>query len=140
VVAPGSPADYHTNMSVFPGIIVRNASKAYTFKGDVGGRISGKSGLYKTGPGTLTIEITTNDYTGPTFVDGGTLAITMLTNWNVVSSLGQPSRSAQSEGNTAPISINQARSNTSGLRRLPAGGSCSARAARPSTSPTARPR
>jgi len=108
VVAPGSPADYHTNMSVFPGIIVSNASKAYTFKGDLGGRISGKSGLYKTGPGTLTIEITTNDYTGPTFVDGGTLAITMLTNWNVVSSLGQPSRSAQSEGNTAPISINQA--------------------------------
>jgi autotransporter-associated beta strand protein len=58
--------------AVSPGIVVSNAAKNYTFAGN--GKITGITGLYKTGPGTLTL-LTSNDFTGTVIVDGGTLAV-----------------------------------------------------------------
>jgi len=67
-----------TNITAFgpamsPGIVISNTAKNYTFAGN--GRISGITGLYKEGSGTLTI-LTTNDFSGNTYLMGGTTAIT----------------------------------------------------------------
>jgi autotransporter-associated beta strand protein len=65
--------------SVFPGIIVSNALKDYVFTSSSTGKISGVTGIYKTGPGTLTLLTTNaNDFSGNVIVDGGTLAVTNL--------------------------------------------------------------
>jgi autotransporter-associated beta strand protein len=65
--------------AVFPGIIVSNALKDYVFTSSSTGKISGVTGIYKTGPGTLTLLTTNaNDYSGNTIIDGGTLAVTNL--------------------------------------------------------------
>jgi len=63
-----------TNLPAFtPGIVVNNdASHNYVFTGP--GHIRGDTGLYKTGPGQLTL-LTSNDFFGNTIVDGGTLTI-----------------------------------------------------------------
>jgi autotransporter-associated beta strand protein len=79
--------------SVFPGIIVSNALKDYVFTGSSTGKITGITGIYKTGPGTLTLLTTNaNDYSGNTIVDGGTLAVTNLppgiAGGNAINSLG----------------------------------------------------
>jgi autotransporter-associated beta strand protein len=58
-----------------PGIIVNNTIKDYVIAGN--GKISGMTGLYKTGSGTLTI-LTTNDFTGNAFIYGGTVAVTNI--------------------------------------------------------------
>jgi autotransporter-associated beta strand protein len=58
--------------AVSPGIVVNNTNKNYTLAGS--GRITGITGLYKTGPGTLTI-LTSNDFNGTVIVDGGVLAV-----------------------------------------------------------------
>jgi autotransporter-associated beta strand protein len=63
---------YATGPAVSPGIVVSNAAKNYTFAGN--GKITGITGLYKTGPGTLTL-LTSNDFNGTVIVDGGTLAV-----------------------------------------------------------------
>src|SRR5581483_11999665 len=53
-----------------PGsIIVSNSVANYTFSGT--GRISGLTGIAKTGSGTLTIS-TSNDFSGAVVVSGGT--------------------------------------------------------------------
>jgi autotransporter-associated beta strand protein len=63
--------------STFPGITVSNATKDYVFTGP--GFITGITGIYKTGPGTLTLLTTNaNNYSGDTIIDGGTLAVTNL--------------------------------------------------------------
>jgi autotransporter-associated beta strand protein len=59
--------------AMIPGIVVSNASKNYTITGP--GKITGLTGLYKAGPGTLTI-LTSNDFRGNTILAGGTVAIT----------------------------------------------------------------
>jgi len=56
-----------------PGIVVSNAAKDYTIAGS--GKITGVTGLYKAGSGTLTI-LTSNDFRGSTILAGGTVAIT----------------------------------------------------------------
>lgn len=56
-----------------PGIVVSNATKNYIIAGN--GKISGLTGLYKIGPGSLTI-LTTNDFSGNAFIYGGTVAVT----------------------------------------------------------------
>jgi autotransporter-associated beta strand protein len=57
----------------------------YTLAGS--GRISGSGGLAKSGGGTLTLQ-TTNSYTGPTIITGGTLAVASLGDGGVPSSIG----------------------------------------------------
>ncbi len=58
--------------AVSPGIVVSNSLLNYVIAGP--GHIRGQTGLYKTGPGTLTL-LTSNDFTGNVIVDNGTLAI-----------------------------------------------------------------
>ncbi len=54
--------------------LVNNDSKAYTFSGT--GRLTGPTGLTKTGPGTLTIANSgANDFEGAVAINGGTLQI-----------------------------------------------------------------
>ena len=62
--------------SFMPGIVVSNAAKDYTISGT--GKISGMTGIYKTGSGTLTV-LSTNDYIGGLTIDGGTFAMTNST-------------------------------------------------------------
>ena len=58
--------------AVQPAFVEVNATKTYTFVGV--GKISGVTSLQKDGNGTLTL-LTTNDYSGTTTVNGGTLQI-----------------------------------------------------------------
>jgi autotransporter-associated beta strand protein len=58
---------------VYPGIIISNSLKNYVIAGP--GHIRGITGLYKTGPGTCTLE-TSNDFIGNVIIDNGTLAVT----------------------------------------------------------------
>jgi len=76
------------NAAVLPGIVVSNSVKDYVFVGV--GKITGPTGLYKTGSGTLTLLTTNaNDFSGNVVVDGGTLAVTNLpTGGNTIVSLG----------------------------------------------------
>lgn len=53
-------------------VLVSNVSTAYTFSGP--GKITGSSGLTKTGTGTLAL-MTLNDYTGATTIKQGTLQL-----------------------------------------------------------------
>jgi autotransporter-associated beta strand protein len=79
-----------TNITVFtnqpnfyPGIIVSNATKNYVITGS--GRIRGITGIYKTGPGTVTL-MTSNDFNGNVIIDNGVVAVTNLgANLNVMS-------------------------------------------------------
>lgn len=61
------------------------AGSDYQFGGP--GSIVGPGGLTKSGPGTLAI-LTTNSYTGPTAVNGGTLEVDNLGDGGVPSSIG----------------------------------------------------
>lgn len=70
---------------VSPASTTVGAAKDYTFTGS--GRVSGTGGLTKTNSGTLTV-LTANDYTGPTTVAGGTLAVPFLANGGAASGIG----------------------------------------------------
>lgn len=62
--------------SFMPGIVVSNATKNYTIVANaLTNRITGMAGIYKTGPGTLTV-LTSNDFSGGLTIDGGTFAMT----------------------------------------------------------------
>lgn len=74
--------------TVLPASVVVSNTTAYTFSG-VGG-IGGSGGLIKTNSGTLTV-LTTNSYTGPTIIGGGTLAVSALANGTVGSGIGAAS-------------------------------------------------
>jgi len=75
-----------TNQPAYcPGIVVSNALKNYTIYGV--GHIRGMTGLYKTGPGTLTL-MNSNDFTGNVIVDNGVLAITNSGSYPNIVSLG----------------------------------------------------
>jgi autotransporter-associated beta strand protein len=69
-------------------VVVSNVNSSYTFSG-IGG-ISGSTGLIKTNSGTLSI-LTTNSYTGPTIIGGGTLAVSNLANGVSASGIGAAS-------------------------------------------------
>lgn len=100
-LAPGANPNDTNNPLVMPALIISNAVNNYTFTG--AGRISGRGGLYKTGPGTLTINIRSNDYSGPTVIDGGVVEVPWLAGWNQVCSLGNQGSGGTASGNRAPI-------------------------------------
>jgi autotransporter-associated beta strand protein len=68
-----------------PNSVTVAADVSYTFSGT--GKITGSTGLVKTNAGTLTIN-TANDYTGPTIIGGGTVAVGQLANGGGASRLG----------------------------------------------------
>jgi len=63
------------NSGVNPsGVTVNNVTKNYTFSTTAGGKISGATGLSKSGAGILNVT-TANDYTGDTTISAGTLQL-----------------------------------------------------------------
>jgi len=66
--------NYVVNLAgtLMPGSVTVNTYNGYTFSG--GGKISGVAGLVNNYSGTLTI-LTTNDYTGATTINAGTLLV-----------------------------------------------------------------
>ena len=68
-----------------PNSVTVAADVSYTFGGT--GKITGSTGLVKTNAGMLSIN-TANDYTGPTILGGGTIAVGQLANGGVASRLG----------------------------------------------------
>ena len=71
-----------------PASVVVDAVGNYTFAGP--GRISGTTGLLKTNSGSLTVS-NANDFTGPTIVAGGVLAVSQLANGGTPSGIGAAS-------------------------------------------------
>ena len=72
-------------VTVAPAAVVVNSANNYTFT-SVGG-ITGTAGLTKTNSGTLSVS-STNSYTGPTVVGGGTLEVFQLAIGGSASSIG----------------------------------------------------
>src|SRR5262249_37639203 len=72
---------------VFPGIIVSNSTKNYTITG--GGKISGMTRIYKTGPGTLTM-LCSNDFIGNVIIDNGTVVVSNFSNLGNIVAFGTP--------------------------------------------------
>jgi autotransporter-associated beta strand protein len=72
-IIPNVSTNIVTNTpTMSPGLVVSNSAKSYTIGGN--GRISGMTGLYKIGSGTLTL-LNTNDFTGSTVIAGSTIAV-----------------------------------------------------------------
>ena len=74
--------------SLTPAALTVDSTNNYTFSG--AGKISGTGVFTKTNSGTLTIT-TTNDYTGPTIIGGGVLAVSRLANGGSASGIGASS-------------------------------------------------
>lgn len=70
----------------------RNGGAAEAFT--VGSKITGAIGLTKTGGGTLILTNPANDYTGATYILGGTVSANKLSDGGVVSSIGNSSNAA----------------------------------------------
>lgn len=83
--------DVNLTTTVSPySVTVNNSAKTYTFGGS--GKISGDTGLLKTGNGTLVITNSGgNDYTGQTIISGGSLNVTSLADGGSPSSIGAAS-------------------------------------------------
>jgi autotransporter-associated beta strand protein len=72
-IVPNVSTNIFTNNPIMsPGLVISNTAKNYSISGS--GRISGMTGLYKVGTGTLSL-FTSNDFTGSPIIAGGTLAI-----------------------------------------------------------------
>jgi fibronectin-binding autotransporter adhesin len=76
------------NVTVAPGSVIFNSSSNYNLNGT--GKISDSSSLTKSGNGTLTIS-TTNDYTGATTLNGGTVSVSSIADGGSASPLGAAS-------------------------------------------------
>lgn len=88
-----------------PGIVVSNAAKDYTFIASAQtNRITGMTGIYKTGPGTLTV-LSSNDFMGGLTIDGGTFAMTNST------ALGVANGAALNGGITLPAGVSAGQAN-----------------------------
>ncbi len=71
--AGSATANVVINNTVLPGsVTVSNTAVNYTFSGS--GSIGGSTALMMNGPGVLTVA-TSNNYTGGTFINGGTLKV-----------------------------------------------------------------
>jgi autotransporter-associated beta strand protein/T5SS/PEP-CTERM-associated repeat protein len=82
------------DVTVLPGLTTfNNSTFDYTLSGS--GSISGTGGLTKQGTANTTIA-TTNNYTGQTRLEGGTVTVGTLTNGGVASPLGAASASPSS--------------------------------------------
>ena len=94
-IVPDVSTNIFTNMiAISPGIVVSNSAVNYTLGGS--GSIEGIAGLYKTGPGTLTLlGNMTNRYTGPTIIEGSTVEVSFFTNNSVPQPLGAPGQGAR---------------------------------------------
>jgi autotransporter-associated beta strand protein len=68
-------------------VSVSNSAVNYTFYNG-GGKITGNTGITKTGPGTLVLFDVNNDFTGPVVVNGGTLVISNVANGGSATYLG----------------------------------------------------
>lgn len=66
--------DVNLQVAVVPGSVTVNSANNYNFSTTASGRISGATGLTKSGTGTLTIN-TENNNTGGTLVNGGILQV-----------------------------------------------------------------
>ncbi|HEY1719301.1 MAG TPA: autotransporter-associated beta strand repeat-containing protein [Verrucomicrobiae bacterium] len=88
-----------------PGIVVSNAAKDYTFVASAQtNRITGMTGIYKTGSGTLTV-LSSNDFIGGLTIDGGTFAMTNS------SALGIANGAALNGGISLPTGISAGSAN-----------------------------
>ena len=67
-------------------VTFHNITLVYTLNGI--GKITGSTGLTKTGAASLAISTVDNDYTGATMLSGGTTTVGILTNGGVASPLG----------------------------------------------------
>ena len=67
-------------------VVASNATQNFTFAGS--GSISGATGLTKTNSCKTSTLLTTNSYTGPTILGGGTLSIASVANSGVSSPIG----------------------------------------------------
>ncbi len=85
-----SPTVNLTNSLPVGGVLV-SSNTDYQFTGT--GSLTGSGGLTKTGTGNLTV-LTTNNYSGPTLVTGGTLAVGNLGDGGAPSSIGSAGTAA----------------------------------------------
>jgi len=69
------------------GKMIVNASSDYLLQGD--GYLSGEGGIYKSGSGKLVLN-SSNDYTGPTIINEGTIQVSQMTNAGQPGPLGAP--------------------------------------------------
>jgi autotransporter-associated beta strand protein len=84
-----------------PGSVTVSSDHDYTLKGSAStDKISGSTGITKTGSGTLTISLT-NDYTGATHINGGKIIL------GNASSLGSSSASVYVNGGTLDLNDQQ---------------------------------
>lgn len=75
--------------SLTPDSVLVDSTAGYTLTGS--GKITGTTGLTKTNSGTLTVS-TTNDFTGPTVIGGGTFVAARLAAGSSPSSIGAATR------------------------------------------------
>jgi autotransporter-associated beta strand protein len=61
--------------SIAPGGITVNSTNNYTFTNVFGAAISGSGALVKNGSGTLNMACTNNNFTGGTYINGGTIKL-----------------------------------------------------------------
>lgn len=86
------PTAVTLNTTVAPSAVTfNNSTLTYSLSGT--GKITGSTGLTKTGTGTVTVG-TTNDHTGVTRFEGGTVSVGALTNGGVAGPLGAASNAA----------------------------------------------
>lgn len=74
------------------GVTFTNNTKAYTFAGD--GGFSGNGGLTFNGQGTVTLNTTKSDYTGPTVINSGTVVVSDLADGGTPSPMGAATTAA----------------------------------------------
>jgi autotransporter-associated beta strand protein len=77
VIFNDTASDFLVNLAqvVQPGGVTVSAANNYTFSNAGGGSINGSAALIKNGAGTLTVACTNNNFTGGTFINGGTVKL-----------------------------------------------------------------